>query len=60
VTTSVSQRLDDLVLHLKGLVHVRALRESSGAPAREIDIYTAEITNLQLRIAAIVRETGGG
>jgi hypothetical protein len=37
------RELDDLVLHLKGLVLVRKLRERSGAEATELAMYGSEI-----------------
>jgi hypothetical protein len=39
--------LDDLVLHLKGLVLVRQLRERSGAEATELAVYGAEIERVR-------------
>lgn len=47
--------LDDLVLHLKGLVLVRKLRERSGAAASELDMYGAEIDRVRERLADTVR-----
>jgi hypothetical protein len=41
------RELDDLVLHLKGLVLVRAVRQEHGA----------EIDRVRDRLAAVVRET---
>jgi hypothetical protein len=37
------RELDDLVLHLKGLVLVRGVREERGADADELAMYGAEI-----------------
>jgi hypothetical protein len=52
----VSQRdVDDLVLQLKGLVHVRALLEDHGASAAEIDAHSAEIDRVRERLARLVR-----
>ena len=47
--------LDDLVLHLKGLVLVRKLRERSGAEASELALYGAEIERVRERLADVVR-----
>jgi hypothetical protein len=47
--------LDDLVLHLKGLVLVRKLRERRGADAGEVAMYTAEIERVRERLAELVR-----
>ena len=49
------RQLDDLVLHLKGLVLVRKLRERDGADAAELDMYGAEIDRVRRRLADFVR-----
>jgi hypothetical protein len=49
------RELDDLVLHLKGLVLVRKLRERSGAQADELEQYGAEIERVRERLADFVR-----
>ncbi len=41
------RELDDLVLGLRGLVHVRALLESRGASPAELDEHTAEIDRIR-------------
>lgn len=51
------RELDDLVLHLKGLVLVRGVREERGADADELDMYGAEIDRVRDRLAALVRES---
>jgi hypothetical protein len=51
------RELDDLVLHLKGLVLVRGVREQGGADADELEMYGAEIDRVRDRLAAVVRET---
>jgi hypothetical protein len=51
------RELDDLVLHLKGLVLVRAVREERGADTDELVMYGAEIDRVRDRLAAVVRET---
>ena len=38
------RELDDLVLHLKGLVLVRKLRTHRGADAGELEMYRAEMS----------------
>jgi hypothetical protein len=50
------RELDDLVLHLKGLVLVRKLREGNGADAGELAMYTAEIDRARERLAGLVRD----
>ena len=55
--TVLEQRLvDDLVLQLKGLVHVRALLETRGASAAELDAHSSEIARIRAELANRVRE----
>jgi len=49
------QELDDLVLHLKGLVLVRRLREQRGADADELLMYRAEIDRVREQLANLVK-----
>jgi hypothetical protein len=49
------RRLDDLVLHLKGLVLVRRLRERRGADEGELLMYGAEIERLRGQLARLAR-----
>jgi hypothetical protein len=49
------RELDDLVLHLKGLVLVRKLRERDGAEATELAMYGAEIERMRERLAEAVK-----
>ena len=51
------RELDDLVLHLKGLVLVRGVREQRGADADELAMYGAEIDRVRDRLAAVVRQS---
>jgi hypothetical protein len=55
---SVSQRklVDDLLLHLKGLVRVRELLRRRGASVAEIEEHTAEIERLRAELAQLVKE----
>jgi hypothetical protein len=50
------RKLDDLVLHLKGLVLVRALLESRGASHVEVAAHDDEITRVRTKLAKVVRE----
>ena len=50
------RELDDLVLHLKGLVLVRGVREERGADDEELAMYGAEIERVRDRLAAFVRD----
>jgi hypothetical protein len=45
------RELDDLVLHLKGLVAVRELRESRGAGSDELAMFEGEIERARARLA---------
>ncbi|TML97945.1 MAG: hypothetical protein E6G03_01245 [Actinobacteria bacterium] len=49
------RELDDLVLHLKGLVLVRRLREQRGAAADELLMYRAEIDRVREQLASLVK-----
>jgi hypothetical protein len=49
-------RLDDLVLQLKGLVYVRALLESRGAPAADVAAHAEAIERVRAELADLVRE----
>ena len=51
--------LDDLVLHLKGLVLVRELRKRDDAAGQELEMYGAEIERVRDRLADLVRNGGG-
>jgi hypothetical protein len=53
----LQRRTDDLVLQLKGLVHVRALLESRGASSEELDAHTAEIARVRGELAELVRSS---
>jgi hypothetical protein len=48
--------LDDVLLHLKGLVLVRAILEQRGATAAEIEEHSAEIERQRERLARLVQE----
>lgn len=47
--------IDDLVLHLNGLVLVRQLRESRGAEEGELQMYGAEIERVREQLAHALR-----
>lgn len=49
------RELDDLVLHLKGLVLVRKLRERRGADDTELVMYSVEIDRVRDQLAHLVR-----
>jgi len=47
--------LDDLVLHLKGLVLVRKFRERQGADDGELLMYGVEIDRVREQLVKLVR-----
>lgn len=55
VQTTDFRQLDDLILHLKGLVLVHKLRERRGAAAAELGMYLTEIDRVREQIASLVR-----
>jgi len=52
------RRLDDLVLHLKGLVLVRSYREAQGADPGELAMFSAEIDRVRERLGEAAAEPG--
>jgi hypothetical protein len=56
MTVLERRQVDDLVLQLKGLVHVRALLETRGASAAELDEHSEEIARIRARLADRVKE----
>jgi len=57
VSTAVQgfRELDDLVLHLKGLVLVQGVREQGGADDDELAMYGDEIARVREQLASYVR-----
>jgi hypothetical protein len=55
VAATKFRELDDLVLHLKGLVLVRRLREQRGAAADELLMYRNEIDRVREQLANLVK-----
>lgn len=51
--TAPQRELEDLVLQLKGLVHVRALLETRGASAAELDAHSHEIDRVRGELARL-------
>jgi hypothetical protein len=49
------RELDDLVLHLKGLVLVQDVRERGGADELELEMYGAEIDRVRRELAEYLR-----
>jgi hypothetical protein len=54
-TITRQRRLEDLTLQLKGLVHVRALLESHGAPADAVALHSNEIERVRDELALLAR-----
>jgi hypothetical protein len=52
------RELDDLVLHLKGLVLVHKVRAQRGADTDELAMYRAEIARVRDRLANVVKTVG--
>ena len=51
--------IDRVLLHIKGLVYVRALLEAQGASEAEIAEHTAELERKRERLARLVRVEAG-
>jgi hypothetical protein len=47
------RELDDLLLHIRGLVLVREILSQRGATAAELDAHTAELERLKERLAEL-------
>jgi hypothetical protein len=52
------RQLDDVVLHLKGLVLVRKIRQGQGADPNELAMYNTEINEVRQRLAQIAGPEG--
>ena len=55
IDPSNRREVDDLLLHLRGLVLVREILRQRGAGADEIDEHSAEIDRLRDRLAEVMR-----
>ena len=53
---SLQRRIDDLVLQLKGLVHVRALLETQGASPAELTAHSDEIARVRDELARFAKD----
>jgi hypothetical protein len=57
--SSIQRRRDDLLLQLKGLVHVRALLELRGATAAELDAHAREADRVRAELARLAKVAKG-
>ncbi len=48
-----AREIDDLLLHIRGLVLVREILRQRGASAAELDAHTAELERLKDRLAEL-------
>jgi hypothetical protein len=55
VLTAPEPQVDDLVLRLKGLVHVRALLETRGVSPEELEAHSDEIARVRADLAERVK-----
>jgi hypothetical protein len=55
VLTAPNPQVDDLVLQLKGLVHVRALLETRGVSPEELEAHSDEIARVRADLAERVK-----
>jgi hypothetical protein len=51
----LDREIDDLLLHIRGLVLVRALLTERGASREELDEHTRELERLRERLADRIR-----
>jgi hypothetical protein len=51
----LQRKIDDLLLQLKGLVHVRALLETRGVSAAELNKYSEAISRVRDELAQLAR-----
>ena len=56
IAVAAQRDVDDLVLQLKGLVHVRALLETRGASTAELDAHSDEIARIRAELASRVQQ----
>jgi hypothetical protein len=48
-----TQEVDDILLHIRGLVLVREILRQRGASVAELDEHTAELDRLKSRLAEL-------
>jgi hypothetical protein len=57
---TLDRRVDDLVLQLKGLVHVRAILELRGASRAELDAHAREADRVRAELARVAKAQATG
>jgi hypothetical protein len=57
--SAIQRRRDDLLLQLKGLVHVRALLELRGHSAAELEAHAREADRVRAELARLPRAPKG-
>jgi hypothetical protein len=55
VTGLLDREIDDLLLHIRGLVLVRGILAARGASPAELDEHAAEEARLRGRLAELIR-----
>jgi len=60
VSPRAQDEVDDLVVRLKGHIHMKKTLERSGAPDAVIEEQAAEIDRLRSRLVDLVREVSDG
>ena len=55
IVLSAQPEVDDLVLRLKGLVHVRALLETRGVSPEDLEAHSDEIARVRADLAERVK-----
>ena len=48
-----TREIDDLLLHIRGLILVREILRQRGASPAELDAHTAELARLEDRLAEV-------
>ena len=56
IAVAAQREVEDLVLQLKGLVHVRALLETRGASADELNAHSDEMARIRAELARRVQQ----
>ncbi len=55
-----THEINDLLTQLKGLVLVQPILEAKGVSNEELERHTDEINRVRIRLAELVRSSGGG